>query len=127
MGWQNWSHLTHWQHWILYSFMMVCLIFHTAMIINRKNWWINIKLHFENLSMFFFWKSELTHVLGLSLPLFVFVCFSMTFPLPSSSIDLLFEWPLIDRSTGSVSKYNSSAFQCFNYKANSKVSKYISV
>ena len=33
--------------------MMVCLIFHTAIIIKRKNWRITIKLHFENLSIFF--------------------------------------------------------------------------
>ena len=33
--------------------MMVCLIFHTALIINRKNWRITIKRHFENLSIFF--------------------------------------------------------------------------
>ena len=31
---------------------MVCLIFHTAIIINRKNWRITIKLHFENLWIF---------------------------------------------------------------------------
>ena len=28
--------------------MIVCLKFHTAVIINRKNWRITIKLHFEN-------------------------------------------------------------------------------
>ena len=39
------------------------LIFHTAIIINRKNWRITIKLHFENLSIFFK-KSERTHTLG---------------------------------------------------------------
>ena len=33
--------------------MMVRLIFHTAIIINRKNWRVTIKLHFENLSIFF--------------------------------------------------------------------------
>ena len=33
--------------------MMICLIFHTAIIINRKNWKITVKLHFENLSIFF--------------------------------------------------------------------------
>ena len=32
----------HWQDWILSSFMMVCLIFHTAIIINRKIWRITI-------------------------------------------------------------------------------------
>ena len=34
--------------------MMVCLIFHTAIIINRKNWRIIIKLQLGNLSVFFF-------------------------------------------------------------------------
>ena len=43
--------------------MMVCLIFHTVIIINRKNWRITIKLHFENLSKFFF-KKRTTHMLG---------------------------------------------------------------
>ena len=39
-----------------------------------------MKLHFENLSFFFFFfeKSKRTHMLGPPLPLFVFVCFSMT-------------------------------------------------
>ena len=32
---------------------MVCLIFHTAIIINRKNWRRTRKLHFEELSIFF--------------------------------------------------------------------------
>ena len=41
--------------------MMVCLIFHTAIIINRKNRRISIKLHFENLSIFFFKKRKYTH------------------------------------------------------------------
>ena len=35
------------------SFMMVCVIFHTAIIINRKNWRITVKLHFEDLNIFF--------------------------------------------------------------------------
>ena len=38
---------------------MVCLIFHTTIIINRKNWRITIKLYFENLSIF-----KRTHMLG---------------------------------------------------------------
>ena len=33
--------------------MIVCLIFRTAIIINRKNLIVTIKLHFENLSIFF--------------------------------------------------------------------------
>ena len=33
--------------------MIVCLIFHTAIIINSKNWCITIKLYFENLRIFF--------------------------------------------------------------------------
>ena len=36
---------------------------HTAIIINRKNWRITIKLHFGNLSIFFL-KSQRTHMLG---------------------------------------------------------------
>ena len=40
--------------------MMICLIFHTAIIINRKSWRITIKLHFENLSIFFI-KRTYTH------------------------------------------------------------------
>ena len=61
--------------------MMVCLIFHTAIIINRKNWRITMKIHFENLSIFFL-KNERTQMLGPPIPtplLFVFVRFSMTF------------------------------------------------
>ena len=46
---------------------MVCLIFHTAIIVNRKNWRITIKLHFENLGISFL-KSERTHMLGPSPP-----------------------------------------------------------
>ena len=71
-----------------FSFVMFCLIFHTVIIINRKNW-RTIKLHFENLSIFFK-KNERTHILGPLLPLFIFVCFSMTPPLPSST-NALFE------------------------------------
>ena len=55
--------------------MMVCLIFYTAIIINKKNWRITIKLHFENL-INFFKKNLLTHMLGPPLSLFVFVRFS---------------------------------------------------
>ena len=40
--------------------IMVCLIFHVAIIIDRKNWRITIKLHFENFSIFFK-KSKRTH------------------------------------------------------------------
>ena len=53
------------------------LIFHTVIIINSKNWRTTIKLHFENLSIFLK-KTERTHILGPLLPLFIFVCFSMT-------------------------------------------------
>ena len=57
---------------IMISFIMVCLIFHTAIIINRKNWRITIKLYFEKLSIFL--KNERTHMLGPPppFPLFVF-------------------------------------------------------
>ena len=32
---------------------MVCLIFHTDIMISRKNWRVTVRLHFENLSIFF--------------------------------------------------------------------------
>ena len=67
-------------------------IFHTAMIINRKNWRIIIKRHFENPSIFFK-KSKRTQMLGPSpLPLFTFVRFSMTPSAPLLSTNVLFEW-----------------------------------
>ena len=59
---------------------MVCLIFHTAIINNRKNWRIIVKLHFENPSIFL--KKANIYNARTPLPLFVFVRFSMT-PLPS--------------------------------------------
>ena len=46
---------------------MVCLIFHTAIIINRKNWRLTIKFHLENLSIFFE-KSERENMLEPPLP-----------------------------------------------------------
>ena len=49
---------------------------HTAIIINRKNWRITIKLHFGNLRIFFK-KRMYTHARS-PLPLFDFVRFSMT-------------------------------------------------
>ena len=52
VGWRKRSHSIHWQDWILLFFTMVCLIFHTVIIINRKTWRITTKLHFENLSVF---------------------------------------------------------------------------
>ena len=56
-----------------------CLIFHTAIIINRKNWRITIKLHFENLSIFLKKRTYTHDWTPLSfLPLFVFVRISMT-------------------------------------------------
>ena len=59
---------------------MVCLIFHTTIIINRKNWRITIKLHFESLSTFCF-KANV-HTCYDPLPLFVFVRFSNPRPQP---------------------------------------------
>ena len=56
--WWSRSHSIHWQDWIFQFFTMVCLVFHTVIIINRKNWRITTKLPFENLSIFF--KSQ-TH------------------------------------------------------------------
>ena len=35
------------------EYYMVCLIFHTAIIINRKNWRITTKLHIENIRNLF--------------------------------------------------------------------------
>ena len=66
------------------------LIFHTVIIINSKNWRTTIKLHFENLSIFFK-KNERTHILGPLLPLFIFVCFSMTSPSPPQRMHFLNE------------------------------------
>ena len=83
------SHAIHWEDWIL-SFMIICLIFHTAIIINRKNWRITVKLHFENTNIKK--KRSYTHA-RTPLPMFVFVYFSMIPPLPSST-NKLFEWPL---------------------------------
>ena len=85
MGWWKQLYAIHWQDWILQSFMMVCLIFHTAIIINRKNWRITIKLHFENVSNFFFKKWMYTHA-RTPLALIVFVHFSM---MPPSLLDKL--------------------------------------
>ena len=59
---------------------MVCLIFHTDIIINSKNWGITIKLHLK-ISVFFFKKSERTHMLRPPFLLFVAVRFSMIPPL----------------------------------------------
>ena len=61
---------------------MVCLIFHAAILINRKNWRTTIKLHFENLSIFL--KKSNVHTCSEPPPLhlFVFVRFSVTLPSP---------------------------------------------
>ena len=53
--------------------MMFCLIFHTAIIINRKNWRITIKLHFENLSIFFLKRTYIYASVPVSPCLFLFV------------------------------------------------------
>ena len=74
-----------------FSFVMFCLIFHTVIIINRKNWRITIKLHFENLSIFFK-KRTYTHARTPS-PVRFYSLFN-GFPLPSST-NVLFEWPLV--------------------------------
>ena len=77
------------------------LIFHAAIIINRKNWSITIKLNFENLTIFLK-KSERTHMLWPPSPcllLFAFQC-----PLPSSR-NVLFEWPHKRRYSFKVTKY----------------------
>ena len=74
--------------------MMVCLIFHTAITINRKNWRITIKLHF--------YKKANVHSCWDPASL---ICFCSLFndpttpspsptPLPSST-KILFEWPHI--------------------------------
>ena len=55
--------------------MMVCLIFHTVIITNRKNWIITIKLHFENLIRKF-WRPTPPP----TLVLLVFVRFSVNPP-----------------------------------------------
>ena len=93
-GWRKRSHAIQWQDWILSSFMMLCLIFHTAFIINRKNWRITIKFHFKNLSIFL--KSERKLKLGPPPPRVRFCSFfNDAHPLPLlSSMYVLFEWPL---------------------------------
>ena len=70
--------------------MMVCLIFHTTVIINRKNWRITIKLHFENPSIVFS-KSERTNMLA-----------PPPYPSLPSSANVLFEWSLTPWSRGLV-------------------------
>ena len=79
--------------WILQpTFMMVCLIFYTAIMIKRKNWRITIKLHFENLNIFLK-KRTSTHMLGSPSPCSFLFAFQWPPPLPSST-NVLFEWPL---------------------------------
>ena len=68
---------------------MVCLIFHIGIIINRKNWKIAIKLHFENLSMFFL-KRTYTHVRTPLPPVRFCSLFNDPSPIPSST-NVLFE------------------------------------
>ena len=70
---------------------MVFLIFHTAIIINRKNWRRTIKLTFLK-------KNEHTHMPGPP-PLFVFVCFSMTSPFPPQQTYFLNHHLFIRRAT----------------------------
>ena len=62
VSWRKRLHGIHWQGWILQFFTMVCLLFHTVTIINRKNWRITSKVHFENLSIFL--KKRIYHILG---------------------------------------------------------------
>ena len=57
--------------------MMVCLIFHTEIIINRKNCRIAIKIHLKSLSIFFK-KCERTPMLGPPSSLFVCAPFLVT-------------------------------------------------
>ena len=73
---------------------MVCLIFHTVFIINRNNWRMTIRPHFENSSIFFY-KSERTYMVGLPPPSPCLLLFAFQWPpiLPSST-NVLFEWPL---------------------------------
>ena len=66
---------------ISYCHYNICLIFHTAIIINRKTWRITIKLHFENLSILFK-KQTYTHARTPPLP----VRFCSLFNDPSSPI-----------------------------------------
>ena len=68
------------------------MVFHTTIIINRKNWRITIKLHFENLSIFLK-KANLHICWEPSSPCLFLFAFQWS-PLPSST-NLLFEWPPI--------------------------------
>ena len=81
------------------------IIFHDGLfnIINRKNWRITIKLHFENLSI------KHTHMLGPSPPLP---------PLPFSTY-VLFEWPLVAFSFRKK-RWTKKNFFYFKKKSQSK-------
>ena len=73
---------------------MICLIFHTLplFIINRKNWRITVKLHFENLSIFLKKANVYTHAKTPSPCSFLFT-FQGPLPLPYS-MNVLFECPI---------------------------------
>ena len=94
VGWRKRSHSIHWQDWMFQFFTMFCLIFHTVIIINRKNWRITIKLHFENLSIFF---KKRTYIHARTLPpspcSFLFT-FQWIPPPTPTSMNIHFERPL---------------------------------
>ena len=77
--------------------MMVCLIFHTAIITNRKNWRITMKLHFENLSIFFL-KSERTQMLGPSPSPCSFLFAFQWLPPSLPSTKVFSEWSLCENA-----------------------------
>ena len=60
---------------------MVYLIFHTAIIINRKSWRKTIKLHFKNPHIFFK-KRTYTHARTPPCPVRFFSLFNNSPPLP---------------------------------------------
>ena len=53
VGWRKQSHSIHWQDIILQVFTMVCLIFHTVIIINKKKMENNYKTSFWKSQQFF--------------------------------------------------------------------------
>ena len=67
--------------------MIFCLIFHTAIIINRKNRRITLKLHFEDLSIFF--KNRTYANARTPHPLCVLLAFQWPHP-PLSSMKVCF-------------------------------------
>ena len=97
-----------------FSFVMFCLIFHTVIIINRKNW-RTIKLHFENLSIFFK-KRTYTHARTLPpSPCSFLFTFQWIPPPTPTSMNIHFERPLKACPTIKVGK-NYPFYKCISLR-----------